>query len=197
MTIEEILKSIVGKQENSNLPNCATNVTTGIYIMKTEDSKEIQEVSVINPVAKIERHEDFVVCDLQYVSAFSQDLRDVNDVFNLYGASMDKISSEELDQEDPRIPYLVITLTAIKGLDNVITLTNPIFWALTSEKPGMSPNIIRALFRAEDVMFYEGYNYDKADEYTEEITNKQKRIQMESDYYDKKDLELKEKQDNE
>lgn len=197
MTINEILKSIVGKQENSNLPKCATTVTTGVYIMRTEDSKEVAEANAINPVVNIERHEDFVVCDLRYISAFSQELRDVDNVFNIYGTSMDKASSEDTSPEDPRIPYLIITLTAITGKDNVITLTNPIFWALTSEKPGMTPSILRVLFRAEDVMFFEGRNYDQVEEMKEEIKKEQTRLKMESDYYDKADEELKNKENKE
>ena len=196
MTIDEILKSIVGKQENSNLSKCATSVTTGVYIVKTEESKEIEEANTINPVIDIQRHEDFIVCDLQYVSAFSQDLREVDNILNIYGNSMDKTSSEDINPDDPRVPYLVITLTALKGKDNVITLTNPIFWALTSDKPGMTPSTIRLLFRAEDVMFFEGYNYDAADEYKQEIDDKQKRIDMNVAYYDKADADMRKAENN-
>ena len=196
MTIDEILKSIIGKQENSNLSKCATSVTTGVYIAKTEESKEIGEANTINPVIDIQRHEDFIVCDLQYVSAFSQDLREVDNILNIYGNSMDKTSSEDINPDDPRVPYLVITLTALKGKDNVITLTNPIFWALTSDKPGMTPSTIRLLFRAEDVMFFEGYNYDAADEYKQEIDDKQKRIDMNAAYYDKADADMRKAENN-
>jgi len=189
--VQEILNSIVGKKDNSNLPKCSTSVSTGIYIESTDENKELAESNVIKPVIKIERHNEFVVCDLSYISAFDQDLREVYNIFELYGSNLNDVNMDTYAEGDRRVPYLVIALTALEGLDNAITLTSPIMWSLTSDKPGTTPNTIRVLFTVEDVMFYEGQLVNEAARVEEEINSTKLRTEMSAAYYEKKEEELK------
>ncbi len=160
-TVQEILDSISGKQNNSNLPKCSTTVTTGLHIESTNDDKILAECAAIKPSIKLERHNQYVVCDLIYASAFDQDLHEAYSVFELYGSNMNDIDMDNYVEGDRRIPFLVIVLTALAGYDNTITLDTPIMWSLVADRPGATPNVIRVLFTVESVLFYDGEKIDE------------------------------------
>ncbi len=189
--IQEILNSVCGKQDNSNLPKCSTTITTGIYVESVDNNKELAETNVIKPIVKIERHGEYIVCDLCYISAFDQDLREAYNIFELYGSNLNNVTFDQYKEGDRRVPYLVLALTAIQGIDNAVTLTTPIMWCLTSDKPGSTPNTIRVLFTVEDVMFYEGQLLDEADRIKEEMDNTRLRTDMSAAYYERKEEELR------
>ena len=192
-SVQEILDSICGKQDNSNLPRCATSVSTGLFIQKDDETRELMETNVVKPIISLERHNEFVVCDLFYISAYDQDLKDAYDVFELYGSNLNDIGvEEEIKEGELTVPYLVIALTALQGYDHVVTLSSPITWSLTSNKPGSMPNTIRILFKVEDVMFYEGQVLDEAKRVEDELAQKRLRTDISSSYYAQREEELKE-----
>ena len=152
--INEILDSITGKQPNSNLTKASTTVNVGTYIEKTQENKTIMEQTIVKPIIEIERHGEYIICDLKFISAYDADLREIYNLIEMYGNNINNTVLEDYAIGEARIPTFVLMLTAINGIDNCITLSAPIFWALTSDKPGATPNMIRFLFHVDDVMFY-------------------------------------------
>ena len=189
--ISEILNSITGKQPNSNLTKASTTINVGTYIQKTQENKTIMEQTVVKPIVEMERHGEYIVCDLQFVSAYDADLREMYNLIEMYGNNINGSVLEDYPIGEARIPTFVLMLTAIDGIDNCITLTSPIFWALTSNKPGSTPSMIRLLFNVEDVMFYEGTVEIDQEKIEKEVNEQRLRTEMEANFYSKKEEELK------
>ena len=82
--ISEILNSITGKQPNSNLTKASTTINVGTYIQKTQENKTIMEQTVVKPIVEMERHGEYIVCDLQFVSAYDADLREMYNLIEMY-----------------------------------------------------------------------------------------------------------------
>lgn len=189
--INEILDSITGKQPNSNLTKASTTVNVGTYIEKTQENKTIMEQTIVKPIIEIERHGEYIICDLKFISAYDADLREIYNLIEMYGNNINNTVLEDYAIGEARIPTFVLMLTAINGIDNCITLSAPIFWALTSDKPGATPNMIRFLFHVDDVMFYEGTVEINQKEIEKEIKEQRLRTDMEANFYSKKEEELK------
>ena len=191
ISVKDILNSVCGKQENSNLPRCITNISTGVYLQEDDTTKEFSEVDAIKPVITLERHDKYVVCDIEYISAFDQDLREMYNAFTVFGSNLNESGTVEYEEGKYKLPYLIVRLTALQGYDHIVTLTNPIFWALTSNKPGSTPNTIRALFNAEDVLFFEGELLDEAKKVEEELSSRKLHEDMDSAYYEQREEETR------
>ncbi len=189
--INEILDSITGKQPNSNLAKASVTINVGTYIEKTKENKTVMEQTIVKPIVEIQKHGEYIVCDLQFISAYDADLREMYNLIEMYGNNINGSVLEDYPVGEARIPTFVLMLTAINGIDNCITLASPIFWALTSNKPGATPSMIRLLFVADDVMFYEGTVEINQDEIEKEVKEQRLRTEMDANFYSKREEELK------
>lgn len=155
-TVREMLDSVCGKNEETGLPNAASSLTTGIFIESSEETTEIASFSTLKPVVNIERHQQFVVCDFTFSSAYDEDLKQMFKIFELYGKNSGENSISDYGDGQARVPYLALVLTAVVGPAHMFTLISPVMWVLTSAKPGSMPNTLRVLFTIENVLMQEG-----------------------------------------
>lgn len=156
MEVRDMINSVCGKIENSNLPKGDIMFENSVYIPAEDRNSVLSTDAFYKPIIEIERHGSYITLDLKFISAFDNDIKIIWNALNVYGSNANDVSFEKNeDNDDLRIPVFTFIIQPHEGKADYLTLSMPIMWALTSDKPGVNPHIIRVLFSVDDLYVFE------------------------------------------
>lgn len=169
--MEYIIQSSCGKNEDG-MPKAAITIAIDEYSFAKDSVRSVLNYSSYKSVINIQKHYEFIQVDLCFASKVDNDMKVIWNHVEKFGQMLDKITAETDD-----IPFLALTIVPIEERGKYyISATNPIFWCLQPTKPGTDSNILRLLFRTENVNFYET---DEIDSYEVEANVQRSIIEQE------------------
>ena len=183
MTVREIFDMLSGYDEKTKKPNCSTQFTIGKYYEETGDYDDPVILDTGKPAITLNRRDEFIECDFIFKSQFDQDLRAVFNHLDLFMKKKDEFLDTDFEEGSAVIPFFIVTLYSTHGRDCVVTLENPVFYCLTSLKPGTPPNTIAILFKAEDVLAQLGDGEDMIEKEMKKLEEEKAKELRNEEYY--------------
>ena len=183
--IEMIVQKSCGKDIN-DVPNGAINLTYEKINKDTKKSQNLRELSVNTPEIAIYKRMEFVQIDLIFASPLASDLKVFWNTFERFGRDFNKVNDETTN-----IPFLSLTIIPVEERGKYyITCTNPVIWTLQPTSLGGSPNMLRILYRAEDMNFFEAEGFSEAEIEAASLRMIQEKERQAVSYYEKQQQEL-------
>lgn len=164
--LKEFLEHLSDKDSN-HMSTTAVSLNCAILDLQTNTDKTISSVSMQKPVILVERRGNYIQLDFKFVSPLDTDLKIFWNALELYGKTCNDIN---VDTEKTGL-YITLSLSLIPDFYEgkyFAALSDPIFWALTSEDIEKSPNIIRMMVPLVNFEVLENVNVD-IDQVTKEV----------------------------
>ena len=153
-----ILDQCQGVDED-NRPKATVAVSLTMENVLEDTSRVVvQSACATAPVTINSRHR-FIEVDMTFASPTANELKLIYSHLERYGDLLNK--QEPDDDEIPSFKFYIVPVSSLGSC--FISAVEPVFWALTSNKPGEVPNQVRILFDAEYVDFYETDEVDLED----------------------------------
>ena len=152
MNIKQVLTDMCGLDDR-RMTKSAITLENGIFNIKTNETEIVNDITLNKPSIEIETHIDLVQIDICFVSSMDNDLKILWNNVELYGKNMNDLDEEIRAKKLVPISSLTIVPSKYKG-EYFAVATNPVYWALTSKKMGQNANVIRLLYRVNDLKFY-------------------------------------------
>lgn len=192
--IEMIVQKSCGKDENS-IPKGAINLIYEKRNYETDNSQILREMSTNAPEVSIFRRLEFIQIDLTFGSALASDLKVFWNTFERFGRDLNNLT-----EETKNLPFLSLTIIPIEENGRYyITCTNPILWTLQPSTVGGKTNMLRILYKAEDMNFFASEGFSDADIEASALRMMQERERESATYYEKQrqEMEAQEKRNQE
>lgn len=189
--IEMIVEKSCGKDADG-IPKGALNLTYEKINKDTKKSQTLRELSINTPEVAIFKRMEFVQIDLIFASPLASDLKIFWNTFERFGRDFNNLNDETIN-----IPFLSLTIIPVEENGKYyITCTNPVLWTLQPSSLGGSPNMLRILYRAEDMNFFEAEGFSEAEIEAASLRMLQEKERQAVSYYEKQqqELEYQEKQ---
>ena len=156
MKVKEVFESVTGTLPNSHLPKANIYMESGVYSPEENNNTVIASADMYKPIVEIQRNGRFLNIDLKFSSAFDNDIKVLWNLITLYSTNANDLTNYNDESSlSTKEPSLALIIAPTELLPVYITAINPLLWALTSEKPGINPNIIRLVYDADLVICYE------------------------------------------
>lgn len=155
-TVSEILKSVIGLDEYGK-PKTAVAFNISKVDEITGMREEKSSAQVCNAKIRIIKVSDFITIDLIFANKYASELNKFWSIIELYGEEI--TNREDLNADIPVAGALTIVPVAFQG-KIFISAVNPIYWTLMPSTPADEINTVRLLFKARDMLFLEGEEFD-------------------------------------
>lgn len=156
MDFAEVYEEAVGLNEDGS-PKAYISMTYQIYNEKTENLITKNEYSLLSPEIAINNTDIATEIQIKFDSKSEIEL---NAIWNVAQMCMDAILKDEQGDGDV---YHVLNVNIIPVKFNgryFIVASAPVFVSLQADSPDKKANVISAIFRNDDVIFYESDDID-------------------------------------
>lgn len=150
-----ILEQCVGV-DTDNKPKATIAISLTMENIIEETSKAVATAAFCSAPIEINSRHRFIEVIQTYPSSASNDLKVLWAHLEKYGTLLNKQSAD--DTELPSFKMYIVPHSALGSC--FINGCEPVYWGLTSSKPGAVADQIRVLFDAEFVDFYETDDID-------------------------------------
>ena len=148
--LNQIINSACGKDDDGN-PKAAITVAIDEWSHSTNKTHSLLTYSSYKPVVSIQKHYDFIQVDLFFASKVDNDMKVIWNHSEKFGQLINEIT-----HETKNIPFFTLTIVPVETQGRYyISVTNPVFWSLQPVKPGAEAQIIRLVFKAENLNVFE------------------------------------------
>ena len=148
--VRSMVEECQGETEEGD-PLAAITLSLDMISTKTQVQRSVFQQSMYDPVVTINRRVNYIELILTFPNAADTNLKLLSINMDKYGKVMD-----ELKPNSSEYPFFSLVILPVLGLGAYyMSMNNPLFWALTTEKLGAEINQMKMLFHCDDVEFYE------------------------------------------
>lgn len=139
---------------NKGEAKCGITMDVSFWSMQSDDIKDYKQFTLFKPEVQIQRRGEHIQIDLIFLTSLDKDLQTYWKTIEEYGQLL-----EDLPEDAIEIPYFSLTIVPDEwDWAFYAVAMAPIFWSLLPKTPGGDTVIIRMLFKAENIGFYENEN---------------------------------------
>lgn len=155
---QKIVQECVGADEEGD-PKAAISLSVDMVAINTFSKRTVAQQAMYRPLVYINRRMEFIEVELEFPTAVDSNLRVFLANLEKYGELLNKTT-----EVSPEIPFLSMVVFPLQSLGTYyMALNNPVLWALTAKNVGESNNLLKLVYRCEDVGFYQTDDIDIAD----------------------------------
>ena len=137
----------------------AVSVMLEMVAPLAETRRVMAQQAMYRPIVYINKRVEFIEVILKFPTELDANLRVLLANLDKYSDALNK--TDELSVE---VPYFTVVLFPLRSLGTYyMSLANPVMWALTTEKVGAPTDMLKLVFKCDDVGFYQTDEIDMAD----------------------------------